>query len=75
MRRSAVLKDVPHQELEHQLGNYLEAGWVITHTHPSADYTEIVPHPNGSMINHRTVMMWTIFLETDISQPTEVPPT
>lgn len=30
MRRSAIIRDVPHSELERELGNHIERGWTIT---------------------------------------------
>lgn len=72
MRRSAVLKDIPHDQLESALGNYLETGWRIQHAYPTAENSGTHPPSYGG--NSWTVVThWTVFLETDIPNPTEVP--
>jgi hypothetical protein len=74
VKRSAVLKDVPHPDLESKLGNLLQAGWTVLSAHPSTLYSTLWPYPDGStQVNGPSVVFWTIFLETEYDNPTEVP--
>lgn len=62
MKRSAILRDVPHIELEKCLGNQLEVGWVVRTIVPSS--THVINMPGSSF--HIQVTHWTLVLETEL---------
>ena len=66
MKRSAILKAVPHQDLEKSLGNQVQQGWVITQAVPT--YTNMIAQATGG-ITTVGVTHWTLFLETEIDPP------
>lgn len=63
MRRSAILKDVPHSELERELGNHIERGWAITAVVAQA----WMRYDTGaSAVTH-----WIIVMERHVDRPIE----
>jgi hypothetical protein len=65
VKRSAVLKDVPHNDLESGLGNWLETGWTVKQVIPSSQLHQPVGTAPAGGVTSIQVTHYTVFIEQE----------